>query len=299
MPGTIVELQGSRTYSVSVTGGTATFLYYIHGETDEAAAYDLVLNESPEEWFKFTRSDINMNNRPTTDQWFPVVTYTLPVFGQDSPAGSGDASSGNPAPDSPSSSPPSPTDLVDGVAFSIGLENQHVTKSLETFSRHGLEGVVPKDFKGLIGVTLDGKVEGVDIGIPVASLTVKRTLPTMTAQYFKNLLYLAGKTNNQPWWIFQNEEGLFVGASGQQKGSGEFELNYEFKYSKSEVDIVIREPDVPGGEGLKVELKRGWHYLWVHYREELDATANARVERPFSAYVERVYPTADFNYLGI
>lgn len=295
MPGTIIELQGSRTYSVNVTGGEATFLYYIHGETDETAAYDLVLNEAPAEWFRFTRSDIDMSNRPTLDQWWPVVKYTLPVYQLDSPPSPGGASGNTDPPPSPSSGSPSSSDVLSGISVSIATESQHVYKSIRTISQTGLGGAAPADFKGLIGVTADGKVEGADAMFPVATLQVKKTIPTLTAGYFLDLLYCAGKTNAAQWWIFGQEEGLFVGASGQSKPSGEFEINYEFKYSKTKNNIVIRED----GGGITVPVKRGWHYLWVAYRQEKDAAVNAIIERPIAAYVERIYETVNFNWLAI
>jgi hypothetical protein len=300
MPGTMIELHGSRTFNVSVTGGSAKFLYYLHGESDEATAYDLVLSTSPATWFDYTRAEIDMSNRPTLDQWFPVVNYSLPVFppGGTLPGGvTGEIAGTDTAPaTSPSSSPPAPGEVLSGLSFTVSTEQQHVQRSLETISKTGLTvgGVTatPPDLKGLIGVTSDKKIEGVDIPVSIATITMKRTIPPITAGYFRNLLYLCGKTNANQWWIFNYEEGLFNGCNGQMKDSGEFDCNFEFKFQATKTDIYIR-------EGLIVPEKKGWNHLWTMNRLEKDGTANEMVERPYAAYVERIIDTVDFTWLGI
>lgn len=293
MAATILELHGSRTFSVDTTGGTAKFLYYIGGEPDEAAAYDLVLANSPATWYGYTRSTIDMNERPTLNQWWPVVNYTIPV-GQPTntpPMGDGPGGATPPA----SSGAPANNATIDNLSFSITTESQHVQRSLSTISRTGLGGSPAPDAKNLIGVTQDGKVEGVDILVPVATLQLKSTIPYLTVGYFKNLLWVCGSTNQYPWWIAKEEEMLFTGASGQQKGSGEMEVNYEFKYIKTKTNITIRSDS---GE-LVVAEKRGHHYLWTMNRLEKDATANVMVERPYAAYVEKVYDSKPFEWLGV
>jgi hypothetical protein len=298
MPGTIIELHGSRTFNLSTTGGSATFLYYIHGEEDEATAEQLVRSVAPLAWYSFTMSAIDMKNRPTKDQWFPVVTYSLPVFQQTAPLPVGDPAV-DPAPSGGGGMGGSPgaSDPVAGVAVSITTENKRVTRSLETISSHGLGGAPVTNFKRLIGVSSDGKVEGVDVPVVTATLRVRRTLGRLTVGYLKNVLHCVGKTNAEKWWIFGFEEGLFNGMSGNQKPTGEFECDYEFQYSKTEKNIVIRSVDDEGG--LVVPEKKGWNYLWVSYKRSTDPTTGDIVEKPVAAYVERVIDTADFAWLGI
>lgn len=302
MPGVIKELFDSRTFSIDQTGGSATFRYYIHGESDERAAYELVIANAPVEWYSFVRDTVDMGSRIGINQWMPVVNYSVPVFQPNEAPPPGNAQT-----DPPPSPPPPPAgggggggggESLGGVSFTIGLENQHVYKSLETIEKKGKGGAAAADFKRLIGVTADGKVEGVDIGVPVATINRRVTLPYLSVDYFKNLIYLVGRTNADPWWLFSYEEGLFVGASGQDKGGGGFEVNFEFKYSATKKNIVIR-PDDPAGTGITIVEKKGWHYLWVAYKPEIDTVANAMVERPVAAYVERVYDTGGFSWLGI
>ena len=43
--------------------------------------------------------------------------------------------------------------------------------------------------------------------------------------------------------------------------------------------------------------KRGWDYLWVKHGEEV--VGDRVLQVPEAAYVEQVYPEANFNALGI
>lgn len=291
MAGLIQELRDSRTFTVNENGGEATFRYVLTGEPDEAVAYDIVQANSPATWYGYTRSTIDLTNRPSLDVWFPVVNYTIPVFEPGAVPPMGDGPGGD-TPPSGGGAAPSDGDLLTGVSVSINLENQNVKRSLQTISKTGFGGD-PPDCSGLINVTKD-KVEGVDIGIPIATIQVKSTLPYLTAGYFKNLLWVCGKTNLYDWWLFKQEEALFTGANGSSKGSGEFEINYEFKYQRTRQNITIRSD----GDGLVVPIKRGWHYLWTMTRKEKDTGANALIERPYAAYVEQVYDAVNFEWLG-
>lgn len=290
MPPRIDELRDSRTFSVDVTGGTAVWRFVILGQPDEAAAYDMVLNEAPATWFGYTRSNINMDDRPNLGIWFPVVTYTIPVFPLGTPPPSGDAGGGGPPP--AGGSPPSDNSEVGGkISFSLSLESQHVTRSLKSISRTGLNGATAPDPKGLVGVRADGEVDGVDIGVAVASFQVKATIPNLTYAHLKNLLYCCGRTNERPWWFFKEEEGYLVGINGQCKGSGETELSYDFRYSRTRPSVNIR-------PGLQTSEKRGWHYLWTMNKKEQDNVNDPPVVRPIAAYVDQIFETAEFAYLG-
>lgn len=289
MPPLIVELHGSRTFDVNVTGGTAKFLYYVAGVESEADAYDLVLGTSPGTWYGYSRATIDMSNRPTLGQWFPVVNYEIPVYqpGTVPPTGDGPGGATPPAGGSPST--PGANDVLGGVSVSLTLEPQHYTASRKTVSRTGRNGAAAPDYGGLINVQ-EGKVEGVDVGVPVATLQVQSTLPYLTAGYFKNLMWVCGSTNLYKWWIFDEEEALFVGAQGQSKASGECELSYEFRYIKTVPFVSIDNGAIVTPE------KRGHHYLWVSYKKRVDA--NELAPRPIAAYIEQVYDAKNFDWIG-
>lgn len=300
MAGTLKELHGSRTFTVDNNGGNATFLYILFGETDEATAYDLVLAESPPEWYQYTRDSIDMTNRPNLGLWFPVVNYKIPQFATGEPLPPGSPAT-DPEPSSPSSTPPAPgdTESVKGLQFSVTTEMQRVYRSKETISVTQISGdPTPPALHGLVGLSqtgTDGHVEGVDIPVPVATFRRNKVVPNVDHQYFRSLMYCCGKTNSSAWFGFGPEELLFMGCQGQQRGGGDFEIDFEFKFQPTEENITIRD-DSPG---LVVPEKRGWHYLWTMNRKEKDATSNLMIERPFIAYVERVIESVGFGWLGI
>ena len=303
MPGYIQELRDSRTFDVNVTGGSAQFRYVLTGETDEETAYDLVLATSPAQWFDYTRDKIDMTNRPALGTWFPVVNYTLPVYSLTEPLPTGAAGptgatgADTPPASSPSSAPPPAGQILTGVSVNIALENQHVELALEVVDSGVVIGEVVPETK-LIGVTKDG-VDGVDIGVPVANIVYKKTIPTLRAGYFRNLLAMCGTTNEKKWWMFGPEEALFAGCNGQSKGTGEFEMNYEFKYNRTKRDIVIREGEGEEGEGgLVCPEKRGWHYLWTTNKKVIQG-GSIPVSVPVGYHVCRVYERSNFNWLGI
>lgn len=308
MPALIQELHNSRTFDVNVTGGTAQYRYVVTGESDEATVYDLVLATSPGVWYGYTRDRIDMSQRDGLTVWFPVVNYSIPVYNLTDPVPTGVAGpTGQPGTDtppasSPSSAPPPSGQILTGVSVNIALENQHVELALEVVDSDAIEGSVAPDTK-LIGVSAD-KIDGVDIGVPVANIVYQKTVPAsaFTAGYFKNLLSLCGTTNEEEWWMFGPEEALLTGCNGQSKGTGEFEVSYEFKYQRTKRDIVIREgtgEELTGG--LICPEKRGWHYLWTtnKKREQGVPGSTAIVYEPVSYHVCRVYERSNFNWLGI
>jgi hypothetical protein len=294
MPGTIIEIHGSRNFTVSINGGEATFLYMIFGEPDEATAYDLVLANSPGTWYQYTRDSIDMSNRPAMGLWYPVVKYKLPQFAPGEPLPSGTAGV-DPAPSSPSSTAPADGEPLKGISFSVTTEMQKVYRSLETIASGIVGGGTAPDLHRLVGVSQtgpDGRVEGVDVPTPVATFRKNAVLPDVNHGYFRNLLRCCGKTNAEPFLGFNYEELLFMGCQGHQRGGGDFELEFEFKFQETKTNIYI-------APGLTCPEKKGWNYLWTMNRKERDTGSNLTVERPFAWYVERVIDTVGLGWLGI
>lgn len=298
MPGTIIELHGSRTPSRSIDGGEVRFLYFIFGEPDEATAYDLVLANSPGEWYGYTRREIDMGERPTLGQWFPIVTYQIPEFTNIDPLpftgdpGDGTPGSGTGSPSSPSSAAPPDGELIQGVSFAVGTETQRVFRSFATVSAVGLSGATPPDFGKLIGVSPDDKLEGVDVPVAVSSFRRRAVLKNVTQKYFRNLQKVVGKTNEVDWWGYPAESLYLAGVTGTQRNESEFELEFEFHFREPKDAETIR-------TGLTIPARAGWHHVWTYNREEVDTTANIKIIAPVAVYVERILGVANFSYLGI
>ncbi len=318
MPGTIIETHGSRSFTIGVNSGSATWLFFVFGESDEAAVDVLVRDTAPETWYAYTRDNVDCKRRNRLDQWDVTVNYKLLPYAVATadlpPAGSiptGDPV-GNPAPaPSPSSSPPDENSLLDGTTFSITLENEHVDRSEKTVTsavKLGPDAVGEwnEKYGGLIGVVLDGnggmKVMGCEKGSPVANIRRKATIEGMTHRYFRTLMKMCGKTNYNDWWIFGTEDAQFVGCEGQQLDlAGRFELTFEFLHRQPiENKVWGTVPNTTAGGGADIDLvatKRGMQFVWFSYKERMvDGLPTMRVAEVF---VERIHETDDFNWLGI
>ena len=122
------------------------------------------------------------------------------------------------------------------------------------------------------------------------------------------LAELTGTTNDDTFFGFDSEELLFLGASGSERTTGASTVNYNFEARKTEQNIPVykKDPDGPVQDGdILVAEKKGWHYLWVHYRprkiKDKDTTPKTVLtgDVPVQANVEQVYYTQDFTNLQI
>lgn len=310
MPATIVETHGSRSFVIGVNSGSAVFTYFVFGETDEAAVDVLVQDTAPEQWYAYTRDNIDAKRRNRLDQWDVTVNYRILPYEVDTAdlptSGEGPSGDpvGNPAPaPSPSSSPPPEEAVLDGTSFSITLETEHIKRSVATVASATLVGERNDKYGGLIGVSLDGNggknVMGCDKGSPVANIRRKATIQGMTYRYFKTLMKMCGRTNFRPWWIFGEEDAQFVGCEGQQLDfAGRFDMTFEFLHRQPiENKVWGTAVDAHGTEVDLVATKRGMQFIWFGYAERMvDGVPQMRVNEVF---VERIHETDDFDYLGI
>jgi len=189
-----------------------------------------------------------------------------------------------------SSSPPNTGESA--FTFEIGGGNEHITQSLATIASYAPPGKTAPDFKGAIGVTADS-VEGVDIVVPTYNFTEPHYLADglVTPAYKGTLFALTGKVNTAPFKGLVAGECLFLGASGSQRGQGDWEITFRFAGRQNRTGLSVG--DITGID------KKGWEYLWVRYAEAEDVGAGAIVKRPVAVYVERVYDSGDFAALGI
>ena len=179
--------------------------------------------------------------------------------------------------------------------FETGGSTVHITQSLQTVGTYPpiqIPLLPPPDFQGAIGVNGDS-IQGTDITVPVYNFTETHKIPSslVTSGYKLALFQATGKTNNATFKGFATGEVLFLGASGSKTGINHWEIAFKFAASPNATNIDVG--------GFTVASKGGWEYLWVRFRDEEDTDAKALVKRPVSAYVERVYDSADFSTLGI
>ncbi len=168
-----------------------------------------------------------------------------------------------------------------------------ILQSKETVNSYAASGTAP-DMKGAINASADG-VEGVDITIPQYAFSETHYLPdTDVTDTYKGTLYaLTGTVCNASFKGCAAGEGLFLGARGQKRGRGDWEITFLFAASPNATGLTI-------GPCTGV-AKQGWEYLWVWYVKKTQGTGVNKIltQTPKFVYVERVYDDADFSLLGI
>jgi len=259
MPIEVWEKFGSRE---STDGDTPSIdlLYVIQGTSDDLAAKNALATASPVLYDGLRRASWHVEQLGV-DLWNGSVRYDK-------------------------------IDTADSsFSFDTGGGTQHITQSLGTVGSYVASGQAP-NFYGAIGVTHDS-VEGVDITVPIYNFSETHYFAPglITGGYKATLFSLTGKVNGGAFRGFATGEVLFLGASGSQRGTDNWEINYRFAASPNVTNLQIGPID-----GVN---KKGWEYLWVRYADSEDTSAKCLVKKPVAAYVEQVYPYGNFASLGI
>jgi hypothetical protein len=175
------------------------------------------------------------------------------------------------------------------TSFDTTGGSQHVTQTLQTiFSTPGAPNM-----QGAIGY--DGQnVNGVDIIVPVYNFseTHFKTKLFVNSSYRNLLAAMTGSVNDASFRGHAGGEVQFKGASGQlvtTETGQKWQLTYNFAVSPNRTNITVG--------SFTIASKLGWDYLWVLYGDKVDT--GRLVQQPIAAYVERLYPFADFSDLGI
>lgn len=159
--------------------------------------------------------------------------------------------------------------------------------------------IEPPDFKNAIGYN-NGVFDGVDVVVPQFGFSINVDLPST---YFSNaqILYfhwLTGKTNANSFWIFQAEECIFTGMTGntyRKKNGQNYELWYKLGF-EFEAMPSVKGATIPPFQNVD---KKGMHYTWVMHQDQKDDASEVTVPLPTALYVEKVYETGDFNWFNM
>ena len=185
--------------------------------------------------------------------------------------------------------PPAESGGPQGKRTRIGFNTQRIKRSVQTVTTVG----DAPDFGGQIGVSQNG-VEGVDVVIPTFRFErFQRVAEAAYTNTFENLLLsVVGSVNSA---AFQGKAIGTVLLEGAETvyipDDEEYEIRYEFSGRLNETGVVV-------GDLAPVDVQ-GWDYLWVLYEDKEDPTTKRVIKKAVAAYVERIYPRADFNILGI
>ncbi len=177
------------------------------------------------------------------------------------------------------------------VSFEVSGSQTKMTCSLGTRGGWAANGMSPRNYGGLIGVTNDG-VEGVDIDTAVSTFCETAYFYPwfLTSSYVAFLTRAYGCVNSSPFRGFSVGEVRFLGASGGYKqGDKAAEMTFKFAVSPNAWNVRVGSMTIP--------FKYGWDYLWVRWADL--KRGNVTVKIPIEAYVEKVYQGLNFYSLGI
>lgn len=157
------------------------------------------------------------------------------------------------------------------------------------------------DFGGLINVTVDGEVEGVDVQIPTSVLGVTAVLPNANptggaasvGAYAAATTAIVGKTNAAAYRTFAIGTLLCSGVTLSPSDADHFKVDAEFLYSPNATGLTVGRVN-----GVN---KDGWQYLWVYPREMKQSVGGRDIvsQEPAQVAVETLYGSANFlNALG-
>jgi hypothetical protein len=175
--------------------------------------------------------------------------------------------------------------------FETRGEKEKITNSKETISKHAADGGDALDFKSLINVTPEGRVEGTTILKPTYQFSETHHFDSVSDSFKATLFSLTGKVNNAAFKGGEAGEILFLGASGSKTGTDPWAITFSFAGRPNETDKSI-------GPITGIDAK-GWEFIWVRHETQEQTSPKALVRRPKYAYVEKVYEEADFSQLGI
>ncbi len=177
---------------------------------------------------------------------------------------------------------------LDPVSFNTTGASTHLNQSLFTRGIYAAPGKIAPNYRGAIGVS-DSGVAGVDVTVPAFEFSVRKRFEFVSTAYLLAMVAMTGRTNSTPWSIFAPGEALFLGGEGGEDDQNWVDVTYHFAARPNELSLSI-------GTITGIS-KRGWDYLWVKHTEEVIGDRVLYV--PEAAYVEQVYPEANFNALGI
>jgi hypothetical protein len=162
------------------------------------------------------------------------------------------------------------------------------------------------NFNRAIGVSREG-VAGTDVTAPKLEFQMIRNFQGMTLSYIRDCHKLTGTTNDSVFYGYERGPAAVPGrerhAVAEQPGrrprplcARDVPLRRIGQRHRVDLDLV---PDDASGNHLLRVDKKGWEYLWVYYKDDVDAASNTMRPRPDAFYVEKVYEDGDFRRLLI
>jgi hypothetical protein len=304
MAATLYELATSRDFTVSQQGAEVVRKWISLGSRDETEVYAAALAANALVFDGLIRKQISATYLGGL-AYSVEVTYGVldgsAAAGVPGGGSGGGLSTGGAPTDAQPNGPDGVGTTVGGlIGVEITAQTTHITQSHSTlYLRSIADGIDPESntapsYEKAIGVS-DDKVEGCDILAGKLEFTVERTREALYLPYLRTLANLVGTLNDSTFWGFEAREVLYLGASGRFSGDGadapaRWTFTHKFAAGSTQYNLEI-------GNTLFVPEKGPFDYLWVRYQNQ--KVGNATLQIPEYAYLEEVYPVADFFALEI
>ncbi len=177
---------------------------------------------------------------------------------------------------------------LDPVSFNTTGATTHLNQSLQTRGVYAAPGAIAPNYGGAIGVS-DSGVSGVDVTVPAFEFSVRRKFEYVSTAYLLAMVAMTGRVNQNAWSIFAPGEALFLGGEGGEDDQNWVDVTYYFAARPNEPNLNLG--------NITGISKQGWDFLWVKHTETI--VGDRVLQVPEAAYVEQVYPVANFDTLGI
>ena len=277
---TVSEKPESRAFNNK--GGD--FVYLVVGTEDQNDAMAAVVQASPTTSGVFGRCGVSVDPTLRADAFTATATYSLPGTKP------------------PKKGQVQPTDSGPDFEFEVGMDSWHVTSSIGTVHSYCVGQNTAPNFHTAMNVsrdhdgnwTVEGTTLGTTAGAIVFSETYAFTANQITNAYVRRLASMVWNINQAAFRGFAEGEVAFVGARGQKRGDGNWEVT--FKYAA----ILGNTGETDNGTIDIGEItgisKLGWYYLWVYYKLFVDDNGFV-MKKPWAVYIEQVYFEDDFGKL--
>ncbi len=259
----------------ATVGETASgeMIYYVLDEPDEVVAHLAAVTASPASYRSMPRQSSGIK-RLSPSIYEVSVSYGLPQ-------------------NQVKNSDPETSEFNTVLAFNMTGGTSHITTALDTTS-YAPALVTPVDVKKTIGIDLKtGQVRGLDMFAPILdySLTTRFANSVVTQTYIDTLYSMTPCVNNATFYGRPAGSVLFKGARGSKRGQEQWELGFEFAYSKNVTGKTI-------GTITGIE-KTGWQYLETMYVDGSATLGGKKIQVPGQVNVHTVFESMDFAALKI
>lgn len=190
------------------------------------------------------------------------------------------------------------------------------TRSLATVGAYGHKVFRPpvlattQDHAGLIdNDVFTGETKGIEVPIPSLNINLTMQLPhsSINPTWINKVSDLVGCVNDRRVGAWNKGELLLLQPQGSQSSAGDVSVTYNFSLSRKRT-IAAREvyganviAGPPHAARVIPEIEVPPHHaVWYDMTAPMLVSATNKKQRfPVVAYVEQVYPYADFRILGI